>query len=433
MIPRSERSFTIGRKFRELAPRSHGTLCLLLCLTTALAGCSKKQPMAGPPPKPLGPDARKFYGSTTPKGLFDPLFVPPCKPDPTATPRKGGGDKKGDSYQDDPTLRALTILADVKDHRFTGTAADRTTYRNTKFNSYQNNANAYWKEASYNQVDIAFTMPDRIVQMSGAYDDYFNRSFVNASLTTKGLTGKYPLTLNGSASATIHVRDAHDRNKDVVIAPNGMFPDAAALAQALEDLFKAAPQVPDPWVTCSASGEEVFCKLVDLETKEGSFIRVKDGANLSALGLDGPKESPGDSLAVASLASKTAAYPVSAVAGDSVIIEIRDKDLRTRRYTISFAAGNLADPAAVTQVIVPELNAELIGRKVTMPAPAVSACACWRRSPESRLPSVWSVERGSRNLALMVRREWTGSFTPRRAGLSAAIAPRSFRKPSHST
>jgi hypothetical protein len=326
-------------------------VCSLLCLI--IPACKKP---VNPPLAPLGPNAKKFYGSTKPKSLFDPLFVPACKPSPT--PKTKGGDKKNADYQDDPTLHALTILADVNDHRFTGSTADRTAYHNSKLNDYQSNANAFWKEASYQQVDIAFTMPDRIVKMSGAFDDYFNRGFVNAALTTKGLTGKYPLTLDGSASATIHVRDAHGRNKDVVIAPSGNFPDAASLALKLQDLFKATPQVPDPWVSCSASGDEILCKLTDLETEEGSFIRVKDGSKLVDLGLNGPTEEPGTAVAVASLSGKLASYPIAAVAGDSVQIEIRDKDLHTRRYTVTFAAGNLADPAAVAQVIVPALNGE---------------------------------------------------------------------------
>jgi M6 family metalloprotease-like protein len=326
--------------------------CLFLGLMIALAGC-KKQPAAEAPLPPLGPNAKKFYGSTTPKSLFDPLFVPPCKPAPSPKPKnKAGG------YQDDPTLHAFTVLADVNDHRFTGNAADATNFRDAKFNDYQTHANEYWTEASYQQVDIAFTMPDRIVHMAGAYDDYFNRTFVNASLTTRGLNGKYPLALDGSASATIHVRDAHDRNKDVVVAPNGNFPDAAALALAIENIFKAAPGVPNPWVTCSADGQEVACKLDSLETKEGSFLRVKDGTKLIDLGLNGPVENPGSSVAAANLSGKTAAFPVNAVAGDSVVIEIRDKDWHTRRYTFAFPAGNLPDPAAVTALIVPALNTE---------------------------------------------------------------------------
>lgn len=347
MIPRARLASRFGRG-----------LCVAACLVALLAGCKKKQQLAGPPLEPLGPQAKKFYGSTEPKGLFDPLFVPPCKPTPSPTPKKGGNDKKKESYLDDPTLRTLTILADVNDHRFTGTPADRTTFRNSKLNDYQSHANGYWKEASYQQVDIAFTMPDRIVQMAGAFDDYFNRPFVNASLTTRGLTGKYPLALDGSATATIHVRDAHDRNKDVVVAPSGNFPDAAALALAMENIFKAAPDVPDPWVTCAATGDEVQCRLADLETQEGSFIRVKDGTKLGDLGLSGPIENPGTSVAAANLTGKTATFPINAAATDSVTIEVRDKDKRTRRYPIAFPAGNLADPDAVTQLIVPALNAE---------------------------------------------------------------------------
>ena len=354
---RTESSLATGCEAGKLVSGFLRSVCVIICMTLALAAC--RRPAVSQPLAPLGPDAKKFYGSTTPKNLFDPLFTPSCKPSPPGTAKKRGDDeRRAESYQDDPTLHALTILADVNDHRFTGTAADRTNYRNGKLNDYQSHANAYWKEASYNQVDIAFTMPDRIVQMSGAFDDYFNRTFVAASLTTKGLTGKYPLALDGSASATIHVRDSHGRNKDVVIAPSGPFPNAAALALTFENLFKATPGVPSPWVKCQASGDEVVCRLDDLETQEGSFVRVKDGANLATLGLDGPIEDPGNAAAVANLAGKPAAYPINAAAGDSVIIEIRDKDFRTRHYTIPFVAGNLANPAAVTAVIVPALNAE---------------------------------------------------------------------------
>jgi hypothetical protein len=353
--PATARSLVAGCEFRKLVSGLLLRLCVIICMMLALAAC--RRPAASRPLAPLGPDAKKFYGSTTPKSLFDPLFVPSCKPSPTATPEGKSGDERK-SYHDDPTLHVLTILADVNDHRFTGTPADRTSYRNGKLNDYQSHDNAYWKEASYNQVDIAFTMPDRIVQMSGAFDDYFNRTFVEASLTSNGLTGKYPLALDGSASATIHVRDAHGRNKDVVIAPNGPFPNVASLALAFEDLFKATTGVPDPWVKCQASGDEIVCKLDQLETQEGSFIRVKGGTNLATLGLDGPIEDPGNSAAVANLAGKPATYPINALAGDSVIIEIRDKDFRTRRYTIAFAAGNLANPATVTGVIVPAINAE---------------------------------------------------------------------------
>lgn len=174
--------------------------------------------------------------------MFDPLFAPPCKPSPAPKKKYGGGDAKGETYGEDPTLHAFTVLADVNDHRFTGTPADRTNFRNTKFNDYQSHANDYWHEASYQQVDISFTMPDRIASMSGAFDDYFNREFANASLTTQGLTGKYPLALDGSASATMHVRDAHDRNNEVVVAPNGNFPDATALALEIENIFKASAE-----------------------------------------------------------------------------------------------------------------------------------------------------------------------------------------------
>ena len=59
MIPRAGLALRFGRG-----------LCLVLCLAALLAGCKKKQQLAGPPLEPLGPQAKEFYGPTEPKGSF---------------------------------------------------------------------------------------------------------------------------------------------------------------------------------------------------------------------------------------------------------------------------------------------------------------------------------------------------------------------------
>jgi hypothetical protein len=209
-------------------------------------------------------------------------------------------------------------------------------------------------------------MPDSVVQLPGTYNDYFNRPFVAASLQTRGLTGQFPLTLNGTATATLHVRDAKNRNKDIVLAPNGTFPNAAALAIAFQNAVNAVTGVPGNWVNCTASGSEVVFTLANLETAEASFIRVKSGVQLAMLGLDGPMEAPGAGSVPASLTGENVpgGFPLTVPAGTRVDIEVRgkgdpnDEDAKVRQFQIPLAAGSVADPAALANLLLPTLNSE---------------------------------------------------------------------------
>ena len=74
--------------------------------------------------------------------------------------------------------------------------------------------------------------------------------------------------------------------------PSATYADIGALVVDCQTTFNNAPSVPSPWVTCSNEGGELRMQLTNLKVKEGSFLRVKSGANLSDLGLNGPDETP---------------------------------------------------------------------------------------------------------------------------------------------
>ena len=336
---------------------------LPLVLSGALFLVSCNPPPAVPVPPPLGPDSVTFLGTTKNQNIFDPWYVPPCREE--AKPVLMPESKAYDSVND-PALRVFGLIVDSRDHRYTGTPAALTAYRDAKVADYGTKTNQYWRETSYKNVSVTWTMPDAVVQLPGTYNDYFNRPFVAASLQTRGLTGKFPLTLNGTANATVHVRDAKNRNKDIVLAPNGTFPNAAALAIAFQNAANAVADVPSNWINCTASGSEVVCQLANLETAEGSFIRVKSGVQLATLGLDGPMEAPGAGSVPASLTGKNVpgGFPLTIPAGTRVDIEVRgkgdpnDEDAKVRQFQIPLAAGSVADPGALANLLLPTLNSE---------------------------------------------------------------------------
>ncbi len=325
-------------------------LCLALA-ALALGACVEQLPE----PEPLGPYSIVHLGSTENQNKFDPYDTPDCPSDDL----DAGTRPEQDVYEqaEDPPLNVLALIADSNDFRFTGNAADRTAWRNAKLNDYETNTRDFWDEASYGTIQVGWTMPDRILNMSGAFNDYFNRSFVAASLTTRGLSGTFPLALDGTATATLHVRDK-DRNVDVTFAPNANFADLGALVVACQNTFDAVPAVPAGWVTCSSAGGELRMQLADSQTKEGSFLRVKSGAGLATLGLDGPEETPGEGAARAALKGLAVGYPLALTGTESVTLEVRDKDRKTRRYPINLPAGNVADPNALAALLLPALNAE---------------------------------------------------------------------------
>jgi M6 family metalloprotease-like protein len=323
----------------------------LLCIALLLTGCTKELP-----PAPLGPDSLTYLGVTKNQNKFDAYNTPQCPGDnlDAGTP----WEQKPYKQAGDPPLNVFAVIVDTTDFPYTGNAAQLTAYRNARLMNYETNTRDFWKEASYDTVQIDWEMPDRVLNMSGTFDDYFNRSFVAARLTTRGLAGAFPLMLDGTASATIHVRDSHDRNIDVTFAPNATYADIGALVIDCQTTFNNSPSVPSPWVTCSNSGGELRMQLTNLEVKEGSFIRVKAGTSLATLGLNGPDEKPGDGATQASLRGLAVTYPLALTGTETVTFEVRDKDRKTRRFPITMAAGNVNDKTALTAVILPTLNTE---------------------------------------------------------------------------
>lgn len=332
-------------------------------LALASTGCG---PRPGPTPPSstgepvvsLGPHSFIHYGTTVDQNVFSVLATDQCPKDDLDQPTQRRG-PPGQPHAPDPELNVLALMVDVWDFPFSGTAAERTTHHDAKLTEYRDNTDAFWREASYGTVSaVTWAMPDRILRMKGAFNDYFNRTFAEASLTTKGLSATLPLELDGSAAVTIHVRDAADRNRDVVFAPIGTFANVAALVPACQTVFNAVASVPANWVTCSASGPELRVTLRRDATNEGAFLRVKEGSELVALGFSGPIEAPGDGAIRASMSGLAATYPITTTTADSLQFEVRAQDLRTRRYTVGFTAGSLANPAALAAIVLPIVNGE---------------------------------------------------------------------------
>lgn len=330
-----------------LKRRRRASIALLAVL---LAGCSATQL------SPLGSDSIIYRGSTGNQNKFDVFNTPDCPTDDIDAPSKIEPPRYKPAG--DPPLTVLALIADVNDFRYTGSDPDLTVWRDAKLADYESNTRAFWKDASFDDVQVDWEMPSTLLHMSGAFDDYFNRPFVAASLTTRGLAGSLPLTLDGSASATFHVRDASDRNVDVIFAPSGTFADVGALVVECQTVFDASPSVPSPWVTCSDEGGELHMQLANLETKEASFIRVKSGAGLANLGLEGPSEAPGNGSQGA-LVGLPVTFPVSLAGTESVKVEVRDKDNRTRTVTVNLPAATVANPNEVADLLLPALNSEL--------------------------------------------------------------------------
>jgi M6 family metalloprotease-like protein len=316
---------------------------------------------------PLGPDAELYYGNTRIQNTLAPAGQS-GPPSPTAPGNAGPPTIAGGSPE---IVDVLALLVDSRDNRYTGTPAQLTAYRDTKHATLSAQLGPYWREASFDAVDVALAMRDELHSMRGTFDDYFNRDYVAASLTSSGLNAvTWPRTYDGTATATLHVRDSHDRNIDVTIAPNGTFANVGQLSAVCQAAFDAAIGVPAAWVNCTAIGGELKFELVQTEVREGSFIRVRSGNNLVALGLEGPLEAPGDSSSVASLTGKPVpgGFPVSLPGGATIELEIRDKNLRTRRHRITLPAGTTITPSGFA-ALVPPLNAEFTWVQAFDPGP----------------------------------------------------------------
>jgi M6 family metalloprotease-like protein len=302
-----------------------------------------------------------FYGSTKFQNKFDPLLDASCLSidKPNRPLQKGKTDKKKPAG--DPPLNVLCLLADTNDHRFSGSDSMRTAYRDGRFNEYQPNTDSYWKEASFANVSINLNMPDRLIHLGGAFDDYFNRSFVIASLQTSGLAATtFPLALPAGTTVTLQVHDTYDRDTDVPFTPPATINNLPQLQMLWSQAFNAITSMPPSWVTCAAAGGELQFNLDKLLVGEGSFIRVKSGTGLAALGLNGPVEAPGNG-SPASLTGKAVpgGFPLTIAVNTSVTLEVRDQNYQTRRYQINPTAGMaVANPSALAALMLPALNSE---------------------------------------------------------------------------
>ncbi|MDB4324729.1 hypothetical protein N9971_00130 [bacterium] len=257
-------------------------------------------------------------------------------------------------------LKVLGLIIDTSDYRYTGNQGDLTAYADAKQVLFETNTNAYWLETSYGMVGTDFLIPHRVISMPGIFDDYYYGSFEQTELLTKDLT----LPLDGSASAEIHVRDAKGRNRFVTLAPTGA--DKFEVADSCQEIFDAVPDTPSNWVECTGwLGDAIAIRLVDAEVASGTFIRpTGNGSDLSALGVDGPIESPGDDMNPPQLTAEPApgGFPVTLTGGPGTVsIEVRsaDKYSRTRTYEIPYPNDSYATPQdLVEQWLLPELNQE---------------------------------------------------------------------------
>jgi len=318
---------------------------VLYLLIWHFLGGPEPLPICAPPgPQPLGPESVIFYGSTEDQNAFNYFSG--------LEAGTGGG---GVAVE---VLNVRTVFVDTNDHRSIATEAQKILYRNTKSTDFCD-FGPYWLEASFGKVDVAVEMKPEVLNMSGAFDDYYHRSFVAASLRSNGLNGvTFPITLHGIGQVTLHIRDSQGNDDEVTVAP-------AAGSYTLNDLqmeFQTALDgVRLDWATCTISGGELVIALENFYVEEGSFVRVESGIALNVLGFSGPEEIPGDpdNDVLASLTGKLVpgGFPVTTMGVEWVEIEIRDESLVTRRFTVNFPAANLSK-ADVEAAIVPALNTE---------------------------------------------------------------------------
>ena len=309
---------------------------------------------------PLGPDAMLFLGTTV-----------------NRNPRPGFGSQApgaqgGGSFANGGTevMRVLVMMVDTPDHAFVGNDADRTTYRANKLAEYSPTLGPYWMENSFDMVDVALTMPDEILHLSGDFDDYFKKSYVQPSLTSSGFgaAATFPLALIGVETVILQVRDSRFKEEsyfEIEIAPAaGNYPDLLSMQTEYVNKCQIAADAQDTgWVTCSVTAGELRLGLEEKFVNSGAFIRVTGGGGLELLGFDGPLEYPGDPdldpFAQAALVSKDVpgGFPVTATVGDNVEIEVRDKDSRTGLYTVDLPAGAL-NQADVQELLLNKVNTE---------------------------------------------------------------------------
>jgi M6 family metalloprotease-like protein len=259
-------------------------------------------------------------------------------------------------------LEVLCLLVDTEGLRWSGSDGDLATYRNDLAAELEN-TNSYWLETSFGNIGVDIELEEDVIPLAGTFDDYFNREFVAASLTSTAIV--FPLSLDGSTLATLHVRDGGGRNVDVEIAPPAdEYADEIELATALQDIFDEVDDVPADWVTVSSFADKIRFQLADAQTDEGSFIRVRDGdfSNLASIGLFGPLEAPREDGVPANFVGKPVpgGFPVLLDGTESVTIEVRGGEEYpiTRRIEIGFTSGSKSRSdilLAIVEAISPEI------------------------------------------------------------------------------
>ena len=339
------------------------------------------------PPEPLGPEAKMFRGSTPPQNTLagpPPGFKPSASPPP---PGEHGLPPLAGAQTSD--VEVLVLLVDTNDHRYTGTAADLSAYRDAKHAALSAQLGPYWMEASFGAVDVRLDMRPEMLSLPGAFDDYFNRDFVAASLESRELAAAgWPRTYDGTPRATLHVRDVHKRDVDVVLAPNGTFADAAQLAANLQTGIDAITSVPADWLTCTASGGDLRFELPQHEVGEASFIRVR--APDASLGLDGPLETPGDTRDGRVADRQAGARRLSARARRQRVRGDRGPRQGPADAAVQRRASRRerrARPPTSPHCCCRRSTASSPGPRRSTPAPIASACDCSRPSPGPTPPS----------------------------------------------
>ncbi len=315
---------------------------------------------------PLGPNSFVFYGTTEEQNKFAQVTK-------FGSPEQGFARPPGllSLNQAAATLKVLVLMVDASDHRFTGTDAQLTTYRDGKKLEIDNNWGPYWLETSFGNQDVDSEMPDLILNLDGAYDDYFNRAFRDVKLRSNGLSTQWTpdptststiLTLASTTTISIEVRDKFDNDIPVSMSLAAGTHTQAEVETACQSVFDAERE---DWVTCTINwANELEMTMVERFVVEGAFIRVDSGINLSDIGFDGPVATPGsfdNDAVIARLTGKDVPgdFPVTVPAGSSVTVDVlvRDKDLVTRTYAVTLPAGTY-NKNGVETAFLNKLNAE---------------------------------------------------------------------------
>jgi|GEM_PF-3907288 len=256
------------------------------------------------------------------------------------------------------TLDVLVLMVDTKDFRFGGNDAARTAYRDSILNNYSDRLNAYWREASFSNLGITVEVPDRIVQMPGAFRDYFNEDFIAARITSRGLVANLTpnLELTEPSGVNFEIHDRFNRYENVqIVLPVGSYTQAAIV-----DSFNTALNaIRGNWAQCVADGNEIQVRLLDGQVTDGSFIRVTGGTNRELFGFLGPAENRGQMQTTFIGASVPGGFPVTLNGTEVLELTVRNRSMLTRDIEITLPAGTFSKNE-LQSLILTELNSDIL-------------------------------------------------------------------------